>query len=103
MTIIQPRKNNIGKTNILTASLMTILILAAISGMFLYNSLVNLRHDVIRKKIEIGKAEVLNAELKNNFYKLVDAKNLESFTKTSSLVLEKNPEYVKKESLAAVN
>jgi hypothetical protein len=43
----------------------------------------------------VEKAEVNNAELKNNLYNIIDSGNLESLAKTKSLAIDKDPQYVK--------
>ncbi len=100
MTIIQPNKNN-QQTNFYISVLMSFLVVSAVWGVFLYNQLVNLRHEVNRQEINLRRAEVTNAELKNNLYNIIDNKNLESSTNTQSLILDKNPEYLKRQQLAA--
>lgn len=72
----------------------------AVWGVFLYNQLVNLRHEVKKQEADISRAEVTNAELKNNLYSIIDAKNLKSSANSQSLILDKNPEYVKKPLVA---
>ncbi len=80
---------------------MAILAVSAISGIFLYNQLVNLRHEITSQGDNLGKAEVLSAELKNNLYAAVDVKNLEKLATENGLVIDKNPQYVETEPLAA--
>ncbi len=92
MTIIQPNKNN-HKTIFAVSILMIISITAAVWGIFLYNQLVDLRHEVKRQEENLRRAEVTNAELKNNLYSILDAKNLEPLINSQSLIFDKNPEY----------
>lgn len=99
MTIIQPNKNN-HKITFGISFLMIITITAAIWGIFLYNQLVNLRHEVKRQENNLRQAEVTNAELKNNLYSILDAKNLESLINNQSLIFDKNPNYLKTKQLA---
>ncbi|MDP1538724.1 MAG: hypothetical protein Q8M00_01705 [bacterium] len=94
MTIIQPNKNNY-KTSFLIPVLLITSISAALWGVFLYNQLVNVRHEIKRQENNLRQAEVTNAELKNNLYSIIDAKNLKSSTDSQSLILDKNPEYLK--------
>jgi cell division protein FtsB len=94
MTIIQPNKNN-HKTSFLISVLLITSISAALWGIFLYNQLVNLRHEVKKQETNLRRAEVTNAELKNNLYNIIDTKNLEPLIKSQSLILDKNPEYIK--------
>lgn len=94
MTIIQPYKTSY-KSNFLISILMLTSIGIAVWGVFLYNQLVNLRHEVKKQEADISRAEVTNAELKNNLYSIIDAKNLKSSVDSQSLILDKNPEYAK--------
>jgi hypothetical protein len=98
MTIIQPNKNNY-KMSFLISVLLITSISAALWGVFLYNQLVNVRHEIKRQENNLRQAEVMNAELKNNLYSIIDAKNLKSSTDSQSLILDKNPEYVKRKLL----
>jgi len=98
MTIIQPNKNNY-KSNFIISVLILVLISVALWGMFLYNQLVDLRHEIKKQKISLDEAEVTNAELKNKLYSIIDVENLKSSIDSQSLILDKNPEYVKKKLL----
>ncbi len=99
MTIIQP-----DKTSHLSSFLISILLIGSISAIlwvvFLYNQLVDVRHEVKRQEENLQQAEVNNAELKNNLYSIIDAKNLKTSTDAQSLILDKNPEYIKNRQLA---
>ncbi len=64
-------------------------------GIFLYNQMVDLRHDVKTEGETMRKAEIYNAELKDKLYNLTDTENFSSSTNSQSLILDKNPEYVK--------
>ncbi len=65
-------------------------------GVFIYNQLVSLRHEIKSQESAISKTEVENAELKNNLYSAVDKESLESLlNNTQPLILDKNPEYVR--------
>lgn len=102
MTIIQPNKNN-HRTSFLISVLLVASISAALWGIFLYNQLVNLRHEVKSQENNLRQAEVTNAELKNNLYSIIDAKNLKSSTDSQSLILDKNPEYIRTTKLSYAN
>jgi cell division protein FtsB len=94
MTIIQPHKNK-RKTGVLIAFLTLSCISAAVWAIFSYNQVVELRHEVDANKGNLNKIEVSNAELKDGLYKLVDLNGQSSSTRPQSLVLDKDPEYVK--------
>ena len=74
---------------------MSVLAVSAILGIFLYNQLVNLRHEITSQENNLQKAEVESAELKNNLYAAVDAKNLEKLAADKALIIDKNPQYLK--------
>lgn len=94
MTIIQPHKNN-GKTGVLIPFLVIGCVSAAVWSIFLYNQVVELRHELSNNADNLHKTEIGNAELKDNLYKLTDESYFSSSTKIQSLTLEKNPQYVK--------
>ena len=95
MTFVQPHKNNLTAMNITIFVMVIAAITVSASGMFLYNQLVNLRHDFGSSKNYASKAEVENAELKNALYRAVDPKNFAVIAESHSLVAEKNPEFLK--------
>jgi len=99
MTIIQPHQT--GKTNFLISIFTLTSIGVAVWGVFLYNQLIDLRHNIAKQEKAIKQSEVESAELKNNLYNLVSSKNLESLAQEKSLVLENKPEYVKTQFLTA--
>lgn len=94
MTIIQPNKNN-NKINLLISILMVVLVVSTVWGVFLYNQVVNFRHEAQRQEVYFRQTEVANAELKNRFYEMTDAKSFESAVNEQALILEKNPKYLK--------
>ena len=93
MTYIQPNKNN--KINFLTSILILIAVFSASWGVSLYNQLVNFNHNITNQEKLVRQAEVENAELKNRLYQQIDSKNLEVLASEKSLVIEKNPEYIR--------
>lgn len=94
MTIIQPNKTSY-KANFWVLILTLTSVSATVWIIFLYNQLVDFRHEVRTQETNLSQAEVMNAEFKNNLYTIIDAKNLESSNNNESLILDKNPEYVK--------
>jgi len=94
MTIIQPNRES-KKTSLFALVLTGIAVLSVVWGVFIYNQLVDIRHEVKEASNNVGKAEVTNAELKNNLYNMIDSGNLESLAQDKSLALENNPQYVK--------
>ena len=93
MTYIQPNKNN--KINFLTSILILIMVFSASWGVSLYNQSVNFSHNIADQEKLVRQAEVENAELKNRRYQQIDSKNLEVLASEKSLVIEKNPEYIR--------
>lgn len=74
---------------------MAAAVLSVVWGVFLYNELVDVRHEVQKQTNNVQEAEVSNAELKNNLYNVIDANNLETLAKEQSLILDNNPQYIK--------
>lgn len=74
---------------------MAVLIVSAVWGIFLYNQSVDLNHESQQQEVFLRKAEVINAELKNRFYEMTDAEIFESAINSQTLILEKNPKYLK--------
>ena len=73
------------------------LVIAGIWSIFIYNQLVNTRHEISRQNNLLNQAEVTNAELAKDFYITTSIQNLESFVNSQSvLVLDKQPTYIKK-------
>ncbi len=94
MTIIHSPKTN-KKEKIIAGALAALSILIIFIGLALYNGIVNLRHDISREKISLREVEVKNAEFKDNFYSLANISKIKTIAEEKSLVLEKNPSYVK--------
>jgi cell division protein FtsL len=98
MTIVQIRRSH-HKVNLFLI-LIGIVIIAAFWGVYNYNQLVNLRHEIIKRSNDLERIEVSNAELKNSLYLLTDVKNLQKIASERGLIIDKNPQYIVKESLA---
>lgn len=92
MTIIQPSYNQ--KSITLAILFLGILLGLFIGGdVFIYNSIVNLNHNVKIVTDQINKAEVANADLKNKKYELLDPRTLEALAQRDGLVKDKGPQY----------
>jgi len=100
MTIIQPHKNNY-KVNFLISIFIVGGLAMAIWGIFLHNQRVDFRHELDSQKDTLRKAEVTNAELKDKLYNLTDTNTFSSSTNPQSLIIDKNPEYIKNKPLVA--
>ncbi len=91
MTIIQPNKNEDIRR---LATLLTIgLVVVFLAVVFLYMQTVISKHDLAKKRNSLETLKVENAELKNNFYTLVDVGNLEQLAGELGLVQDKNPQW----------
>ncbi len=91
MTIIQPNKNEDIRRLITLLTVGLVGVFLAI--VFLYMQTVSLKHDLAKKHNTLETLKVENAELKNNFYNLVDVGNLEKLAGELGLVQDKNPQW----------
>ena len=73
----------------------------AIWWIFLYNQRVDFRHELDSQKDVLRKAEVTNAELKDKLYNITDINTFSSSTNPQSLIIDKNPQYIKNKPLVA--
>lgn len=101
MTIIRPQKENY-MIKYLIVGLASALVVVSIGGVFLYNKIVSTKHEITRYKTLVRGVEVKNAELKNNYYNFTNRENSSEIAKAAGLLLDKNPEYVKKQ-LVVIN
>ena len=102
MTIIRPKKENY-VVKYLIGVLLLALVIVAVSGVYLYNASVNIKHEINQYKVTLRDVEVKNAELKNNYYNLTNPQAADQLVQSKGLLVEKNPEYVKKELLVVNN
>ncbi len=94
MTIVQPNQTKLTAMNIMLVVMIATLAATAIFGMFLYNQLVNFRHDISTAKDAVSKAEVQNAEFKNEIYEMTNIGNPIAFAEAHAMVLDRNPRYL---------
>lgn len=73
---------------------------AAVSGVFFYNQVVNNTHEIVQRRGDVRTAEVKNAELKGRLYELTSSQQVESFAAANGLVVEKNPNYIKRQEIS---
>lgn len=73
---------------------------AAISGIFFYNQVVNNSHEIAQRRGDLRSIEVKNAELKSALFSLTDTKKMEEFAASNGLVIEKNPNYVRRQEVS---
>ena len=60
---------------------------------FVYLQTVNLSYDLAKAKQHLEEVKVENADLKNEYYSLVDADNLELLAKERGFIKDKNPQW----------
>ena len=91
MTIIRPNKYKDIKR--LVISLGVFLVGTILVWVFVYLQTVNLSHDLTKAKHRLEEVKVENADLKNEYYSLVDADNLEALAKERGFIKDKNPQW----------
>lgn len=80
------------------------MILMAISGIYLYNQNVNLKHFLTNNLDKLQDLQETNADYKNKLYQVLDPQNIPSIAQELNLVQEKYPRYFEnKEILASQN
>jgi len=94
MTIIQPNKSSF-KISLTMIFLSSIMIGLVIFNTYLYNKIVDFKFALKEQVKNIKKIEVINAELKNELYRIIDVNNLTKILKDQPLVIERQPEYFK--------
>lgn len=78
-----------------TLLLSAVLFVSIGAGIFVYNYLIALRHDVADRNEAFSRVQVKNAELKTLLYEITDGALKASFLESSGLIQEKNPSYLK--------
>ena len=92
MTILKPAQS--GKLNFLIGFLLIIAGAMMWWSVAVYNSTVDLNHDIKLLQAQIKKAEVANADLKNKLYGILDPTRLEAAVQAKGFVKEKQPQYM---------
>lgn len=72
----------------------------AVSGVFFYNQVVNNTHEITQRRGDMRTIEVKNAELKGTLYDLTSAQQVGAFAAANGLVVEKNPNYIKRQEVS---
>lgn len=97
MTIISQHKTEyVHRTPLIVLGAITICTMAL--GLFWYNQIVNLSHELESRRQDIQKIQVQNADLKQRVYALVSFENLKKVARERNLVAEKNPRYLQMDS-----
>jgi len=92
MTVIEFGKRDL-KINSLILSLIIVLVVLAVWGVFLYNKMIDLRHNLSKNQDALAKLQVQVAELKNQLDLVIGNASSPDFIKTTGLILDKNPSY----------
>ena len=91
MTILQPNKINSLRKLIIPLGIFIIGMI--LIWVFVYIQTVDLKYDLVEAKQHLEEIKVENADLKNEYYNLVDASNLEILAKEAGFVKDKNPQW----------
>lgn len=93
MTVIQPNKNNTKLTKLIFYMCLGLFALVWFE-VRVYSESVNLQHELIVLSERADAERVSNAELKNDYYALMDQENLDKLAKQRGLIRDKNPKWV---------
>lgn len=103
MTIIEPNKAKYSYNPAILTMLLLLVILGC-SHIYFYNESVGLKHLISEESKNLQELRVVNAELKNQLYKITDLSSLDSVVESRNLIKDKKPEYLKdKSEVLAVN
>ena len=91
MTILQPNKYKDLKG--LVISLGVFMVGIILIWVFVYIQTVDLRHDLVDAKQYLEETKTENADLKNEYYSLVDTNSLETLAKERGFIRDKNPQW----------
>lgn len=94
MTIIRPNDNQKKIYNLLLGFLGLTLIALMCVGIFIYGTIVDLRHDMGLMQKDIQYTELTSAKLQNQVYGITDIANLEKKAAELGLVKEPSPQYL---------
>jgi cell division protein FtsL len=67
---------------------------AAAITVFSYSRVAGLKHDIAVLEQEIDEAKSVNADLKNNLFKMTDPQSLELIAAEKGLIEDRNPKWV---------
>lgn len=98
MTIIEPNKNKYYASEFLF--LGALLLVFAVLNIYFYNLNVSLKFQIGLQEKAAQKLEVVNADLRNDLYAVLDSKNLSELARNNNFVTEKNPDYLENKTLA---
>lgn len=99
MTIIRQKKE-IDLIKVWGTVLSVTAACVAVAGVFFYNQVVNNSHEMTQRRGDLRDVEVLNAELKGQLYALTESQRVQEFAAKNNLIVEKNPNYVKRQAVS---
>lgn len=91
MTIIQPHKKF--NTTFYTGGVILLIVFSAIWAIYLYNGIVNMRHELSVQRKRLESLGVENAELRNDVLRVVNSETMESLAQQLNLTKERQPRY----------
>src|SRR3989344_610972 len=93
MTIIQTDRTG-AKLNLIFITLMAAVVVAAVTLVFLYNRLMNLKHEAAAARQEIEVTELRTAEMQEKLFALLNKDSVAELATNRALVQERNPKYL---------
>lgn len=99
MTIIEPNKNQYYSSEFIYLGLM--LLVLAVSSIYIYNLNVNLKYNIGLQEKAIQQLGIANADLRNKLYQNLNVDNLSGIVGKQNLISDKNPDYIESHSLAS--
>lgn len=70
------------------------MVVMAVFSIYFYNRNVDLRHSINSISRELQVQRTVNADFKNQYYQVLNSKNVEIIAKQKGLIPEKNPVYL---------
>lgn len=99
-TIIKPNKKYYQLDRFLF--FVTAVLLAVVfSGIFIYNSVVNLQHFKSLRIKSLEEIKLANVDLKNKLYQITESKNLIYLAEKSNMIKVNNPDFLSLEQQVA--
>ena len=92
MTIIKP--SEYGYYVKFFGLIFGILLFGGLVYIFQYNALVDIRFEIDSLEGKIVELEAVNADLKNDLYRVTEPERLQTLAKENNLILEKNPKFL---------
>ncbi|PIR05098.1 MAG: hypothetical protein COV57_00890 [Candidatus Liptonbacteria bacterium CG11_big_fil_rev_8_21_14_0_20_35_14] len=92
MTVFTPNKKD--NFNIYIGALVLALILVSGLWLYTYNLKVTVLHNISGVELELQRTRVVNAEMKNNLYSLLNPAEISIMAEARGLVKDSNPEFI---------